>query len=592
MLVNFLHPFFDTKVDCDVVCSDGYPISNLVSLDFKERSRGFLAAHFIKPPALLLFQLPFPAHVESVIIKPKVGCQISSGIAILVAGVATKGSVFNKGDKFDQKATDFSKKREKRFEQKLIPLDSKESGFGKEGTTSSNQPKNALISCHNYELDITPSSAKCEHSSMFSQVAWLNDKDGKTVHLQNKMFQQRPPIQRHHMAQTGDIHVKEFQRLYSLQNVTHLVLKIARLSGSSVPAIGKVEIWGQPSVFSKPEIVGYALGIQDKIQNRQNITTRSAGLKHELVTVEGSNNLNLHSELNRNMEDIPEDFLDPITYELMTVPLLLPSGHNIDRVTLEKHITAERLWGRIASDPFTGKVFSDTSKPVPNSALKVRIDKFLLTSAVNLSTYGRSVGRDANLSDKSNTLSLKMDKKVSLMEPSKSVNHMGKKSTSALEFPNTKCEKGDLTSTLCSSVELAEPVQELDHEEAVSKSLESALHHTLQGLQMFTRKGNSIDKKPILTQASITKSDPDLKERGKRRQGQPTETLTDCIKRKATVLCVSCKQNLAEKSIFLLPCQHIVCRPCLLSVTQQKDNLCNVCKCIFKQSDIVRVHDR
>ena len=55
---------------------------------------------------------------------------------------------------------------------------------------------------------------------------------------------------------------------------------------------------------------------------------------------------------------------------------------------------------------------------------------------------------------------------------------------------------------------LLEPVQELDHEEAVSKSLESALHHTLQGLQMFTRKGNSIDKKPILTQATITKSDP------------------------------------------------------------------------------------
>lgn len=36
MFVNFLYFFFDIKVDCDVVCFDGYFISNFVSFDFKE----------------------------------------------------------------------------------------------------------------------------------------------------------------------------------------------------------------------------------------------------------------------------------------------------------------------------------------------------------------------------------------------------------------------------------------------------------------------------------------------------------------------------------------------------------------------------
>ena len=111
MHVNFLHPYFESKVDCDVVSSDGYSVTNLVSMDFRERSRGFLAAHFIKPPALLLFQLPFPVHVESMIIKPKVGSQISSGIAVLVAAIATKGGSTANGDCTNLKSAQFSKKK-------------------------------------------------------------------------------------------------------------------------------------------------------------------------------------------------------------------------------------------------------------------------------------------------------------------------------------------------------------------------------------------------------------------------------------------------------------------------------------------------
>lgn len=51
---------------------------------------------------------------------------------------------------------------------------------------------------------------------------------------------------------------------------------------------------------------------------------------------------------------IPEQFLDEITCELMVVPMLLPSGHFVDRSTLEKLHHTDITYGRPPSDPFTG----------------------------------------------------------------------------------------------------------------------------------------------------------------------------------------------------------------------------------------------
>ena len=321
---------------------------------------------------------------------------------------------------------------------------------GTESSITSIKDTCTPISNHSYELDITPASVKDEHSLLFTQVAWLNGKEGRTVHLQNKMFQERYPIQGLHAVEIADIQHEDFQRLYLLKKVTHVALNIARLSGSSVPAIGKVEIWGQPSAFCKPEILEYALGIQERIQLAN---ANSLGVKHDR-TVGGSKELNLQPALNCSSDSIPEDFLDPITCEIMTVPLLLPSGHNIDTVTLEKHITADRSWGRLPSDPFTGKVFSDSCKPVPNSALKVRIDKFLLTTGANTSGCGRTVGRDSNLSSKSSSSSsLKVNSKASFRESYKSVNHRESGFLSMQELSGKKREQGVLNPNLCASTE-------------------------------------------------------------------------------------------------------------------------------------------
>lgn len=432
MHVNFLHPFFKSRVDCDVVSSDGYSVANLVSLDFRESSRGFLAAHFIKPPALLLFQLPFPVHVESLIIKPKVGSQISSGIAVLVAGIATKGVPTKKGDS----SALLSKKKIRKNE---LLSDSNKVVVSQQGTTG----KETSNPNHNsYELDITAASVKSEHSQLFTQVAWLNDREGKTIHIQNRLFQERCPFQGYHPIERSDFHQGEFQRLYLLQKVTHVALKIVRLCGS-VPAIGKVEIWGQPSSGCKPGVLECALDIQEKIQAGEIVKIAAVEAQHNR-TIKDSEHHTLLPVVNSSSSSIPEDFIDPITCEIMTIPLLLPSGHNIDTDTLEKHIIAERSWGRSPSDPFTGKVFSDISKPVPNSALKVRIDKFLLSSGANTSGYGRTVGRDNGSSRASthpiNSHPLKTNGKASSGESNNSVRH-SRDLSGTLELFGAKCQQ-------------------------------------------------------------------------------------------------------------------------------------------------------
>jgi U-box domain-containing protein 5 len=77
------------------------------------------------------------------------------------------------------------------------------------------------------------------------------------------------------------------------------------------------------------------------------------------------------------IDDIPSEFLDSLTFDLMLIPMLLPSGHLIDRITLEKCIAEDIKWSRLPRDPFTLESFTDITQPVVAQQLKIRIDQFL-----------------------------------------------------------------------------------------------------------------------------------------------------------------------------------------------------------------------
>lgn len=79
----------------------------------------------------------------------------------------------------------------------------------------------------------------------------------------------------------------------------------------------------------------------------------------------------------QSTSEIPSDFLDSLTCDLMLVPMLLPSGHLIDRSTLEKCIAEDTRWSRLPRDPFTLESFTELTQPVVAQQLKIRIDQFL-----------------------------------------------------------------------------------------------------------------------------------------------------------------------------------------------------------------------
>jgi hypothetical protein len=61
----------------------------------------------------------------------------------------------------------------------------------------------------------------------------------------------------------------------------------------------------------------------------------------------------------------------------MLIPMLLPSGHIIDRTTLEKCIAEDIRWCRLPRDPFTLASFTEMTQPIVAQQLKIRIDRFL-----------------------------------------------------------------------------------------------------------------------------------------------------------------------------------------------------------------------
>lgn len=91
-------------------------------------------------------------------------------------------------------------------------------------------------------------------------------------------------------------------------------------------------------------------------------------------------------------EEVPEEFLDSITQEVMSLPMTLPSGHTVDRTSLDRCSAAMASWGGPPRDPYTGRKYRDGARPVFNPGLKARIDRWLLGREGQQSAVGRTVG--------------------------------------------------------------------------------------------------------------------------------------------------------------------------------------------------------
>ena len=196
-----------------------------------------------------------------------------------------------------------------------------------------------------------------------------------------------------------------------LKSVRQIAIRIIRTGGGSVPVIGSLCIRGHVAhpererfvkpVSSSVPIPPYTtpvtvVGESHPHTNPQKDSVQSLHLMKDTYTepVEGIS------------KDIPAEMLDPLTLTPMSLPIILPSGYTIDQSTLDRHVEAQKTWGRPPTDPFTGLLLQETNRPVFNTKLKERIDKHALINDINLP---RTSGRKRDLGNEvvTNTKKLK-----------------------------------------------------------------------------------------------------------------------------------------------------------------------------------------
>lgn len=554
MLIDFCHHCVRSKIKADKVSFDGYEADNLLSSNINKKQKGFLSDNFVKPPINVTVQFPCNVAINRIVIDPAVGQQKSCDIKIFTAS---------------EKMTDSW-------------LYSKDGNHG--------------------NRDIK------QDGVLFSYAGNVSQTDPKTICFVNYQFKER-----------GTWCVENLQELESfpcrvqlncrkpggLSNASHVTISITKTKDGKSAAIKRLEIWGIPSMK-----VPYPVQIMLK-------ACYTNGLKQHIM-----HETPVQKEVTKNVEekstkindgvlvdgvDVPEDFVDPITYEIMTVPILLPCGKNIDQLTLDRYVNTEAAWGRSPNDPFTGVPFSTGAGPVTNTSLKARIDQFVLIHSqtlrvpqtlghsasrvykqqnstmttsrlISLTSHGTGVSGTGvpcihDDADKTSVECQKIDEDCVIISSNLKRNRPVDFSASNQYTGNNKKFKSDLkysddlliesaTNFLNSddqldgkSIVLNSELQNInsDHKTNLTRSLDTALFSALGGLPSFSKNAKKSDKQ------------------------QNTETV-----------CCKCKTSLAMsgQSKYRVPCGHCVCRSCLTTDDHFK---CGICLSSWKSSDAVRV---
>ncbi|XP_069674270.1 RING finger protein 37 [Periplaneta americana] len=326
-----------------------------------------------------------------------------------------------------------------------------------------------------------------------------------------------------------------------LNNAVSIQIRIIK-TNSSVPALAKVEVWGQPSRSCDKVLRNNIVKMWEERTLQEPETNAQAKNKEDTRVIDLK-------------FDIPEEFLDSITYTIMALPFILPCGKIVDQSTLEKHEEQEAKWGRAPSDPFTGKMFTANNRPILATALKARIDKFLIehSEEQELLTVPRTIGRKekndnseiCNSDSDNNILDVNLNRPI----PCNSEDETGCQAPSYHVY-QTQNKRARLDKDNASNCKHDLKPSFSTHEEEIDLSLDLALQSTLSRLPTYTRFSNS-----------------------------NSET--------AIPQCVTCKSN---DMLFKLPCEHFLCRKCIVLKKETSDLKCDTCDNSFQSSDPVRYH--
>ena len=142
-----------------------------------------------------------------------------------------------------------------------------------------------------------------------------------------------------------------------LDRISGISICITRTLNSSSACLRSIKVFGNIVQQSNDSIL--------------NATTNNKRKKQEITTT----------------VEIPNEFIDELTHEIMKMPIRLPSKKFIDNSTLDKYLNEQKSKNEIAKDPFTCIPFSNNYKPIIEEELKSKIDIFLLNNQNNQLIY-------------------------------------------------------------------------------------------------------------------------------------------------------------------------------------------------------------
>ncbi|XP_043400842.1 RING finger protein 37 isoform X3 [Chelonia mydas] len=537
MVINICLPQFKPRIHCNKISADGYEVENLISEDLAKRNRGFRSEYFIKPPVHVTLSFPFNIEIC------RINIDISSGGYQNFTGLDIYTS------------TSLNK-------------------------SSWNSPESQFSG-----LAGQPVSDK----DVFTLVGKAILKNQSKVTFSHRGFKPRPPF---HQMEAVFYPGSASQDLWnkgpaSLSNVSHLKICISHVAGGGLPCIKRLEVWGQPAKSCPQEVMDSVFQVASACL-AQGLGIQSAGfmfpMESECVPLSNSDcEQQSLQKLVDVVQDIPEEFLDPITLEIMPFPMLLPSGKVIDQSTLDKCNRSEASWGRVPSDPFTGVAFSQHSQPLPHPSLKARIDHFLLQHSIpgtNLLGRAQVLGVVTPSSLTMSSLKRKMDCMEQSPDDSNHVEPSYFSTTNLLAMSTSESGAKKM------KTESDSPLAQMDcstgpvsHEQKLSESLDIALTSALSSRPSFTARLVKGQQQPHSEGGCSSSWNANA----------PAEHSSRPVQG-----CASCNRTFSSyfktEPVYQLPCGHLLCRPCLAEKQKSLTILCMNCKRSVSAHDVLRVH--
>lgn len=576
MVVNLCLPHFHTTVHCNKLCADGYDVTNLVSADPAVRKRGFKLEYFLRPPVQVTLTFDFKVEL----------CRVD--VELWPWGM-DRGQACKKLE-ISTSSDPLPHSSYSHIQQKT----NRENSQKKECKLTQSKGHQWSIQAQNWDKEAgsEPQSSKCQSNTVresgnaeFKLVGRCELREETKVCFSCSHFRPRSPF----LSAPPPVPVNCLQEelwsrgVHSLSAVTQL--RVALPFGGAASALGlkALSVWGRPAQCCRAEEV-------ERIQKAHEACERWPSLPVSFTSSVCLAKQQKKAATTLSLP-VPEEFLDPITQEVMLLPMLLPNGVSVDNSTLEEYQKREATWCRPPNDPFTGVPFTASSQPLPNPQLKSRIDQFLLRTG-EVGAQGR-LGRQAEGENPhpSRLIASELDRTLlpyncALTENWKIKCHQTRKrdftgtptdSTEESQLPQSKRPRSnnETSEPSCSS-----------HEQRLSASLDEALSSALEGRPSFTSNlslHKRLDTEPHdEPQHSHTKGTGNMDEK----------------------TCSACSRSVSVYAtpafpIYRLTCGHLLCRSCL----QKKPSLlnssrtsttnhiqCPTCQSTTPRGDILRVH--